>query len=88
MALVELAFRWHRPHHSWPEKMRSLIPTSRPPHPPGCHRIAEDEYALKVQAQRYGELYQELAAVARGPRRFASGSMQANIAADDGEGAL
>jgi glycosyltransferase involved in cell wall biosynthesis len=53
-----------------------------------CRRVAEHEYALEVQARRYGELYQELAAAARDSRRFASGSVQVDIAADDGGGAL
>ena len=49
-----------------------------------CRQTAEREFALKVQAQRYGEIYQELAAAGGGPSKPATGSSQANTAADDG----
>jgi glycosyltransferase involved in cell wall biosynthesis len=53
-----------------------------------CRRIAEHEYALEVQARRYGELYQELTAATGGPPRSASRSGPDNVLADDGGGAL
>ena len=52
-----------------------------------CRRIAEQEYALEVQAGRYGELYQELAAAKSGPRRSALGDGPGNGAVVEAGGA-